>query len=110
MNRTGTHYTLDAELYENIPVNICDIVADAIKNSNMTIMRYLSQHFYPHGVTAVWILAESHATLHTYPESNYISVDVYTCGDKGDPYAVIQYLEKMLNIKSSIVNNINRGF
>lgn len=43
----------------------------------------LSSHFHqfePHGVSGVTILAESHATIHTWPEHGYAAVDVFTCG------------------------------
>jgi len=46
----------------------------------------LSSHFHqfePHGVSGVAILAESHATIHTWPEHGYAAVDVFTCGHPG---------------------------
>lgn len=37
-------------------------------------------HFSPHGVSGVVVIAESHITVHTWPETKYAAVDVFTCG------------------------------
>lgn len=57
----------------------------AIEQSRMNVVATTYKAFKPQGVTAVWILSESHFTLHTYPEHNYVSVDCYTCGNEGRP-------------------------
>lgn len=42
---------------------------------------YLKHKYDPHGVTYVIVIAESHIAIHTYPENNYISLDIFTCGE-----------------------------
>ncbi|WP_375685671.1 S-adenosylmethionine decarboxylase family protein, partial [Bartonella sp. TT110JLCBS] len=53
-----------------------------IKNTKMNILGFMSHKFTTdgQGVTGFFLLSESHLSFHTYPESNYISIDLYTCG------------------------------
>ena len=53
-----------------------------------TILNYQSHKFSPQGVTAVVMLAESHISIHTWPETGAYALDVYTCGDMDCAYAV----------------------
>ncbi len=62
---------------------------EAIKNLLETAVRVagltkISSHYYqfqPHGATGVILLAESHISIHTWPEHGLATVDVYPCGD-----------------------------
>ena len=50
----------------------------AAKLANATILNLISNKFEPQGVTAIALLAESHISIHTWPESNYSAVDIFT--------------------------------
>jgi S-adenosylmethionine decarboxylase proenzyme len=50
-----------------------------------TVLELVAHRFQPQGTTVVAILAESHASLHTYPESNTVFWDCFTCGSTCDP-------------------------
>ena len=52
----------------------------AAKLANATVLNLISNKFEPQGVTAIALLAESHISIHTWPESNYSAVDIFTCG------------------------------
>ena len=52
----------------------------AVKASGATLLGTSDHVFPPHGYTAVMLLSESHASIHTYPESNACFVDLFTCG------------------------------
>jgi S-adenosylmethionine decarboxylase proenzyme len=56
----------------------------AVNQSNATILDKASYVFSPNGLTIVYLLSESHASLHTYPEFNACFVDLFTCGDHCD--------------------------
>jgi S-adenosylmethionine decarboxylase proenzyme len=45
------------------------------------VIQTISKKFDPQGVTVVCLLAESHISIHTWPEEGRAAVDVYTCGD-----------------------------
>jgi len=81
----------------------------ALDKSNMTVVKVTAHKFVPQGVTAVWILAESHMAVHTYPEEGFVAVDVFTCGNEGDPGAVIVELSKKLAVTHFVVNEAKRG-
>tara|TARA_B100000768_G_scaffold110096_1_gene102078 strand:- start:1113 stop:1469 length:357 start_codon:yes stop_codon:yes gene_type:complete len=81
----------------------------ALKKSNMNVLNGLVHQFEPQGTTAVWILAESHMALHTYPEQNFLAVDVFTCGDEGDPAAAVKALIELLPTTASNQYNQLRG-
>lgn len=62
-----------------------------------------------YGDTFVFILAESHLAVHTYPEYNYFSVDIYTCGNEGQPARAIDYLIKEVDAVNYKTGCIKRG-
>lgn len=97
MNQMGHHVVLDA--YLGVMPTGADILAaceDAIAASGMSVECAVRKDFKPAGMTAVWVLSESHFTVHTYPEHRYVSVDCYTCGSEGNPEAAIDRLVALL--------------
>lgn len=97
MEYKGKHAICDMIL-EVFPSNeqLEQAIEESIAYSRMNVVHKSKKEFEPHGETAVWILAESHFTLHTYPEHMYISVDCYTCGNEGDPVLAINRLKELL--------------
>ena len=61
------------------------ILNRAAKLANATVLNLISNKFEPQGVTAIALLAESHISIHTWPESNYSAVDNFTCGQNMMP-------------------------
>jgi S-adenosylmethionine decarboxylase proenzyme len=57
------------------------LVLAAIQKAGGTYVTDVFHHFSPHGVSGVVVIAESHVTIHTWPEHGYAAVDVFTCGD-----------------------------
>lgn len=110
MNNKGQHVVLDA--YFQHPVTDLDVERacdQAIHQSNMTVISQVKKQFSPKGMTAVWLLAESHFSVHTFPEQNYISVDCYTCGDEGNPMAAIDSLVRKLKPITANIQVLDRG-
>lgn len=62
--------------------NLMEAMDEAVKASGATILEKSSYVFPPNGVTVVYLLSESHASLHTYPEFGSCFVDLFTCGNK----------------------------
>lgn len=85
------------------------ICEKALQASNMNVVQRIDHQFEPQGTTAVWILAESHMAIHTYPEANFIAIDVFTCGTEGDPGGVIAEITERLDVRSLVVKEDNRG-
>jgi S-adenosylmethionine decarboxylase len=86
------------------------ICLSALNKSNMHIIKEVKHNFKPQGVTAVWVLAESHMAIHTYPEAGFVAVDVFTCGTEGDPSAVVYELSKNMQAVRYVVKSLERGY
>jgi len=94
----------NAELLKNLLKNIC------IKY-NFEILEELSYSFTPEGCTILLLLSESHISIHTFPEKNHISFDIYTCRqyENNNEYDEIFYyliysLEASLTSKCRIID------
>ena len=69
----------------------------------------MSNQFEPQGVTAVGLLAESHLSIHTWPEHCYAAVDIFTCGSGQHLQAACQFIGNSLKAKPSTVLRLRRG-
>ena len=81
----------------------------AAKLANATVLNLISNKFEPQGVTAIALLAESHISIHTWPESNYSAVDIFTCGKNMMPELATQYLIESLMAKEHSLRVIERN-
>ena len=79
------------------------------KLANATVLNLISNKFEPQGVTAIALLAESHISIHTWPESNYSAVDIFTCGQNMLPELASKYLIEGLNAAQHKLRIINRN-
>ena len=73
-----------------------------------TLLHIHLHHFQPSGVSGVAVLAESHISIHTWPEVGYAALDVFMCGS-ADPDACIPVLREAFSAKRVGVNEILRG-
>ena len=62
-----------------------DTITAAARQAGATLLNLITHRFQPQGVTGLALLAESHISIHTWPESGYAAVDVFTCGDHTMP-------------------------
>ena len=81
----------------------------AAKLAKATILNLISNKFEPQGVTAIALLAESHISIHTWPESNYSAVDIFTCGKEMMPELASQYLIGALKAEEHFLRVIERN-
>jgi len=94
MPRLGEHILLDVEgnLAFSSQTELTKILTGAAKAGGATV---LSSHFHPFGdkagITGVLLLAESHISVHTWPEKNYAAFDVFMCG-KCQAEKAIEYI------------------
>jgi S-adenosylmethionine decarboxylase len=85
----GKHCIL--ELYDCNPQKLDDesflrsSISAAVHDAGATLLQLITHHFEPQGITGLALLAESHLSIHTWPESGYAAVDVFTCGDHTMP-------------------------
>ena len=81
----------------------------AAKLANATVLNLISNKFEPQGVTAIALLAESHISIHTWPESNYSAVDIFTCGQNMMPELASRHLIESLMAKEHFLRVIKRN-
>ena len=80
----------------------------ATRESGATILADHFHQFEPQGVTGVVLLAESHLSVHTWPEEGLITVDIFTCGAM-DASLIVQRLRDALSPRREHLNTIMRG-
>ena len=85
------------------------ILNRSAKLANATVLNLISNKFQPQGVTAIALLAESHISIHTWPESNYSAVDIFTCGQNMMPELASGHLIEALMAKEHSLRVIERN-
>ena len=81
----------------------------AAKLAKAAVLNLISNKFDPQGVTAIALLAESHISIHTWPESSYSAVDIFTCGQNMRPEVASQYLIEALKAEEHFLRVIERN-
>ena len=110
MNLKGRHVLADITTSEDIDDDhFVDLCHRAVEVSGMEVVDFNCHLFKPQGTTAIWILAESHFALHTFPEARYYSAECYTCGDSGKPMEAILALVDSLPVDNVVIKEIDRG-
>lgn len=79
-----------------------DIVYQASIKCKSTLLALHSHKFDPQGVTCVAMLAESHISIHTWPELGMAVCDVFTCGDHTTPQDGVEYMRQMLHASNIV--------
>lgn len=87
---------------------IRDIMYQASIWANSTLIGLHSHKFSPQGVTGIVLLAESHISIHTWPEKGMAVCDVFTCGDHTKPMDAVEYMKSELNASDIIINEFER--
>ena len=82
---------------------------NAAKLANAKVLNLVSNKFEPQGVTAIALLAESHLSIHTWPEEKYSAVDIFTCGQNMKPDISCKYLIQTLMAGEHLLRVINRN-
>jgi len=91
----GTHLIIDLWEADDLadPEHIDQVLREAAQATGATILHGHFHHFGPNsGVSGVLVLAESHVSIHTWPERRYAALDIFVCG-ACDPYLAIPVLK-----------------
>lgn len=111
MKTDGCHVVADVTLAEYFFTcdNIIQRVEAALAKSGMTILGKATHDFGGGGFTGVWLLAESHFSIHTFPERNFISIDCYTCGNNGKPLVCVAAFIDEIEVQDAKMRILHRG-
>ncbi|TYP95365.1 S-adenosylmethionine decarboxylase [Fodinibius salinus] len=82
---------------------------EATRASGATIISHDFHKFSPHGVSGVIVIAESHVSIHSWPEYDYAAVDIFTCGNTINAEAIRDSLEKEFEAQHISEEEIERG-
>ncbi len=112
MDSLGTHLLADLwDCVELDPENYERIIRHAIAESGATLISFQQHEFQPHGYTAVALLAESHLSIHTWPEKKFVAIDYFTCGDRAPCETALEIFVRQLrpeNVQSVMVERGRR--
>jgi len=75
---------------------------NAAKECNSTLLNLSVHKFKPQGFTGIAMLAESHISIHTWPEKSMAVCDAFTCGDHTTPEKGVEYMKEMLQASNII--------
>ncbi len=92
----------DANKVERVMVN-------AALEAGAEIREVAFHKFSPQGVSGVVVISESHLAIHTWPELGYAAVDVFTCGEKVNPWDACNFLTEEFHAKHLTAKEMKRG-
>ncbi len=113
MESLGRHIIV--EFYECDPEKINNVsfieqsMLKAAKLAGATIINSTFHHFSPFGVSGIIVIEESHFAIHTWPEYQFASIDLFTCGELVDPWTAFDYLQKEFSAHHSSSIELQRG-
>ncbi|MDF9406935.1 adenosylmethionine decarboxylase [Pelotomaculum isophthalicicum JI] len=86
-----------------------EILVNAALEAGAEVRECVFHKFSPQGVSGVVVISESHLAIHTWPELGYAAVDVFTCGEKVNPWDACNYLNDHFCAKHMTAKEIKRG-
>jgi S-adenosylmethionine decarboxylase len=113
LNALGRHLLL--ELFDCDPEAISSLEAvkgalvEAAKRAKATIVDVVFHEFNPFGISGVVVIAESHLSIHTWPEYRYAAVDIFSCGEMLEPEVAATYLVEQFAAERTSVVELQRG-
>ncbi|SDF26321.1 adenosylmethionine decarboxylase [Sporolituus thermophilus] len=113
MNALGRHilaefYGCNASILNDVK-KVEDIMVNAALEAGAEVREVAFHKFSPQGVSGVVVISESHLAIHTWPELGYAAVDVFTCGDRVNPWDACQHLVTKLEAAEVDAREVKRG-
>ena len=109
----GDHYLVDlygcdAEIIGAAqPTEVA--LMEAAQRCGATIIEFHFHQFSPQGVSGMILIAESHLSVHTWPENGFVAVDIFTCGEDMKPEIAVKVLEDAFGADRVDVMYVTRG-
>jgi S-adenosylmethionine decarboxylase proenzyme len=91
------------------PEKVAAAFTSALEGAGATVVEALSHNFPGAGLTCVLILAESHAILHTWPESGIVHIDIFSCSTRLKSLAAITQVSRSFGAARMSVREIPRA-
>ena len=91
------------------PEDVTATFGAALRRAGATIVQRLSHAFPGAGLTCVLILSESHAVLHTWPETGTVNIDIFSCSTRLKSLEAIEELGRSFGAQHVTVQEIPRA-
>lgn len=98
----------DFEILNNVR-KVEEIMVNAALDAGAEVREVVFHKFSPQGVSGVVVISESHLAIHTWPELGYAAVDVFTCGDKVNPWDACNFLTERFGAGHMTASEVKRG-
>jgi S-adenosylmethionine decarboxylase len=113
VNALGRHllvelYDCDVAVIDNLDM-VKRVVLEAARLARATVVDVVFHAFSPFGISGVVVIAESHLSVHTWPEYGYAAVDVFTCSDGLQVAEAIRYLIGRFAAQRTSIVEVQRG-
>ena len=113
MNALGEHMLLEYYGCDAVKLahsdEVKEIVVNAVRQAHGTVVTNIFHNFSPHGVSGVVVIAESHVTIHTWPEHACAAVDIFSCSARLDKTLLRDMLKEQLGASEVTTRNFERG-
>lgn len=110
----GSHILVEFYSCDPAILNDADLIKTFMETAaikaNATVVSSDFHQFSPQGISGVIIIAESHLTIHTWPEKAYAAVDIFTCGASLKPHEAVDYLKTAMGCGQVSVVELKRGY
>ncbi|HEV8143898.1 MAG TPA: adenosylmethionine decarboxylase [Methylomirabilota bacterium] len=113
LNALGRHLLLelfdcDLDAINNLQ-GVKQTLVEAARRAQATIVDVVFHEFNPFGISGVVVIAESHLSIHTWPEYRYAAVDIFSCGDVLQPEVAANYLVEQFGAERTSIVEMQRG-
>ena len=113
MNALGRHllvelFDCDPDVIDNLE-SVKEALIEAARRAQATIVDVVFHEFNPFGISGVVVIAESHLSIHTWPEYRYAAVDIFSCGDALQPEVAASYLVEQFAAERTSIVEMQRG-
>jgi len=109
----GTHIVIN--LYDILNLDLLNYLPQCkpnldnlIKQLNLTVVNQAGYQFEPKGYTFIYVLSESHLSIHTYPEYNSCYIDIFCCNPDFNSLDAIKIIKQFFNTDNVSYNVIIR--
>jgi len=113
LNALGRHLLIDLQDCNKEALNDLGFLRDAMLSAAIdcgaVVLGESFHRFSPQGVSGVVVIAESHLSIHTWPEYGYAAVDIFTCGTTVNPEKAAEVLIEKLGAEKPSLMEIQRG-
>ncbi len=101
-------YGCPSEAIATVP-SVKHLIDIVVERSGVNRISEFYHQFRPHGVTGVVLIAESHISVHTWPEKGYVAMDIYTCGSKEKALKAAEVAMEVFRPKKIVRKDMMRG-